>query len=330
MSGFFNADRKLIAGFGSALVDILIHESDAFLSLCGTAKGGMELVENEKIASVLAKSASTPTIVPGGSACNTIIGIACLGGKARFIGKCGNDDFGRLFQADLKENGVAPRLLTSSSPTGRVLSIITPDAQRTMLTYLGASSEVSPDEVSEADFADAAIAHLEGYLIFNQDLMLSVLKAAKRAGTRVSLDLASFTIVEQSREFLDTIVDEYVDILIANEDEARVFTGHTDEAQAIRALSERSEIAVLKLGKRGSILSIHGETISVSPAGTGDVVDTTGAGDLWAAGFLYGLVNGYPYEKCGTLGSACGYEVCRVVGASIPREVWEFIKKLTY
>ncbi len=328
MSGIIDSNRKLIAGFGSALVDILIHETDDFLSSCDAAKGGMVLVENERIQEILAKSAANPLIVPGGSACNTIIGIACLGGTGRFIGKCGEDDFGTLFQTDLKENGVAPLLLKSQSPTGRVLSIITPDAQRTMLTYLGASSETDPSEITEEFFRDAAIVHIEGYLLFNQDLMLAALNAAKQAGAYVSLDLASFTVVEQSKDFLNMIVDEFVDILIANEDEARVFTGYSDEDEAISALSKRSEIAVLKLGKKGSIISEKGNVIRIKPKGTGDAVDTTGAGDLWASGFLYGLVNGYSYENCGTLGSACGYEVCQVVGASIPKQGWERIRPL--
>jgi len=324
----FDSGRKIIVGLGSALVDILIHESDAFLESTGAAKGGMVLVDNEIIQQTLSKTSVEPHIVPGGSACNTIIGICNLGGEGRFVGKRGADEFGTLFEADLRKNQVEPLLLKSSSPTGRVLSIITPDAQRSMFTYLGASSETRPEEITSNCFSKAAIVHIEGYLLFNNELMLAALSAAKNAGAMVSLDLASFTVVEQSMDLLVKIVRDYVDILIANEDEARAFTGYTNENDAIAALSENSDIAVLKLGKRGSIISESGNLIKIEPQGTGQVVDTTGAGDLWASGFLFGLVNNYPYEKCGTLGSACGYEVCRVIGASIPDEGWARIKKL--
>ena len=159
--------------------------------------------------------------------------------------------------------------------------------------------------------------------------MLAVLNAAKQAGVRISLDLASFTVVEESKNILETIVNDFVDILIANEDEARAFTGYSDEIKALRALSEKVDIAVVKVGERGSFISQTGDVVKIEPEGDGTVaiVDTTGAGDLWASGFLFGLVNGYPLEKCGQLGSLCGYEVCQVVGANIPEEGWQRIKK---
>jgi sugar/nucleoside kinase (ribokinase family) len=144
----------------------------------------------------------------------------------------------------------------------------------------------------------------------------------------ISLDLASFTVVEQSLGLLERLVADYVDILIANEDEARAFTGESEEKPALRALSEKANIAVLKVGPRGSHIADGGEVVHIQPMGDGTALDTTGAGDLWAAGFLFGLVNGYGLEKCGRLGSACGYEVCQVIGASIPDEGWERIKKL--
>jgi sugar/nucleoside kinase (ribokinase family) len=142
------------------------------------------------------------------------------------------------------------------------------------------------------------------------------------------MDLASFTVVEQSLVLLEKLVADYVDILIANEDEARAFTGQSDEELALSALSAKANIAVLKVGPRGSHISNAGKSIHIQPMGDGTALDTTGAGDLWAAGFLFGLVNGYPLEKCGQLGSACGYEVCQVVGANIPDEGWERIRKL--
>ena len=320
---------KLIVGIGSALVDILIRESDSFLAKTGENKGGMTLVQNAAfIEGVLAKTTQKPSIVPGGSACNTILGIGRLGGKARFIGKRGEDELGTLFENALVKNGVEPHLLVSPSPTGRVLSIITPDAQRSMFTFLGASSETRPEELFAEQFAGAALVHIEGYLLFNEALILAALAAAKTAGALVSLDLASYTVVEASKSILEDLVADYVDILIANEDEARAFTGHADENKALEVLSEKTDTAVVKVGKRGSLIAHKGEKASIGIMGNGSAVDTTGAGDLWASGFLYGLVNGFSLEKAGRLGAACGYEVCQVVGAQIPDEGWERINKL--
>lgn len=323
-----NSNSKLIVGIGSALVDILAHEDEAFLAKTGAVKGGMLLVNKEFIEDTLSQTTAKPTIVPGGSACNTIVGVGKLGGDARFVGKCGKGKMGRFFKSSLEKHNVEPALFTSFSPTGRVLSIITPDAQRSMFTYLGASSETLPAELSDGCFRNAAIVHIEGYLVFNTDLILAALRTAKEAGARVSLDLASFTIVKESKKLLERMISEYVDILIANEDEALALTGYEEEMDAIAALSAKAEISILKIGNRGSIIAHGDKIIKIRPMGDGHAVDTTGAGDLWASGFLFGLVNGYSLERCGQLGSACGYEVCQVVGATIPEDGWQRIKKL--
>jgi sugar/nucleoside kinase (ribokinase family) len=320
--------RPLIVAIGSALVDILIHESDQFVAAAGVAKGGMTPVDDIVIRTLLGRTKAQRTVVPGGSACNTAIGCGRLGGPAGFVGKRGDDDMGRLFEQGLQKNNVTPHVLVSSSPTGQVLSVITPDAQRTMFTYLGAAAESAPEEITPQTFAGAALVHVEGYLLFNEELIETALKAAKAAGALVSLDLASFTVVEESREYLEQYVRDYVDILIANEDEARSFTGHTDEQRALAVLAQKADIAVLKVGARGSYIAHKGEVVRVQPMGSGVAVDTTGAGDLWAAGFLYGYVNGYPLARCGELASACGYEVCQVVGANIPDDGWQRIRKL--
>ncbi len=315
-------------GVGSALVDILAHETEDFLKQTGAAKGGMTYVSKEFIEKTLSLASQSPRMVPGGSACNTAVGVGKLGGMARFVGKCGSGEMGAFFENDLKRQNVDPSLFRSDSPTGRVLSIITPDAQRSMFTYLGASAETTPQEITPNLFTNAAIVHIEGYLLFNPDLILKVLKTAKRAGARVSLDLASFNVVEESRELLEHIVEAFVDILIANEDEARAYSGHKDETRAIRSLAQKVEIAVLKVGERGSLIACGEQIVPIQPQTGAPVMDTTGAGDLWAAGFLHGWVNGYTLERCGRLGSACGYEVCQVVGANIPEAGWQRIKKL--
>jgi sugar/nucleoside kinase (ribokinase family) len=319
--------KQRIAGLGSALVDVLVHESDDFLRRIGVEKGGMTLVDMPVLEKILSQVSTRPRVVPGGSACNTTVGIGRLGGDARFVGKRGSDDTGRFFQDALVDRGVEPLLMTSALPTGRVLSIITPDAQRTMITYLGASADTQPEEITTTCFSDCAIVHMEGYLLFNADLMTASLKAAKRAGALISLDLASFTVVEQSKIILDGIIDQYVDILIANEDEALAYTGVKNEAQALARLTRDVDIAVLKVGPRGSLIQHEDRVCHIPARGSGTAIDTTGAGDLWASGFLFGLVNGFSHEKSGQLASACGYEVCQVVGADIPAEGWMRIKK---
>lgn len=323
-----NGNGSRITGLGSALVDILVHENDAFIRRIGVEKGGMTLVDMPTLTSVLDRITTEKSVVPGGSACNTAVGVGRLGGDARFVGKRGNDDTGLFFQQALVERGVEPHLMTSDLPTGRVLSIITPDAQRTMLTYLGASADTRPEEITADCFNGSAIVHMEGYLLFNPDLMTASLEAAKAAGSLVSLDLASFTVVEQSKPILDDIIAQYVDILIANEDEALTYTGIGDERRSLERLARDVDLAVLKVGARGSWVRHASCTYRIPASGRGAVaVDTTGAGDLWASGFLYGLVSGLAHEHSGRLASACGFEVCQVVGADIPAEAWTRIRK---
>ncbi len=319
---------KRVIGIGSALVDILIKADDAFVAETGVPKGGMIYFDPPVIDRTLQAAEAAPQVVPGGAACNTVTGVARLGGDTRFLGKRGRDDFGHLFEKELARHGVDTRLVKSTTPTGRVLSLITPDSQRTMLTYLGASSEMAPEEVPPAYFQDCAVALIEGYLVYNRPLFQHAMQSAHQAGARIALDLASFTVVDENHQDLKSMVTRYVDILIANEDEARAFTGQDNEAAALRVLAEQAELAVVKLGARGSLIGSGDEIIAVPAHGEGKVVDTTGAGDLWASGFLYGLVQGLPLAQCGKLASACGYEVCRVIGASIPEEGWRRIRHM--
>ncbi len=322
------AQPKRITGIGSALVDILINESDAFLKALNKEKGGMTLEENATIENILAQTDQTPAIVPGGAACNTIVGVGKLGGDARFIGRRGDDAYGRLFEDQVNACNVESCLTLSQAPTGKVLSVVTPDAQRSMFTFLGASTEMAPKKTTSELFADTAVTMIEGYLLFNPDLMKAAVAAARKAGSRIALDLASFEVVNASKDLLDELIKESVDILIANEDEALAFTGIQDEEKALERLSRDVEYGVLKRGKEGSLISHRGEVHRIQAVKGNDPVDTTGAGDLWAAGFLFGLVNDFPIEKAGKLASACGYEVCQIMGAQIPESGWERIREL--
>jgi sugar/nucleoside kinase (ribokinase family) len=315
-----------ITGIGSALVDVLINETDEFLHKLNKEKGGMTYVTSAEQQDIISASSQIPVIVPGGAACNTILGVGNLGGTARFIGARGEDEYGDIFEDKVWECQVEPVLSYFETPTGKVLSIVTPDAQRSMFTDLGASSLLDPADVTSQMFSDTAIALVEGYLLFNRDLMMAAVKAAKAAGALVALDLASFEVVNASQDILPDLVKEYVDILIANEDEAKAYTGESDESAALEKLSVNVTYAVLKVGSRGSYIWHNNTVTRIEPVKGNDPVDTTGAGDLWAAGFLYGIANGLSIEKSGRLGSMCGYEVCQVMGAQIPEQVWEKIR----
>lgn len=315
-----------ITGIGAALVDLLISEPDQFLENLGKDKGGMTLVDAPEIRQILDLSRQVPEVVPGGAACNTIVGVGRLGGKARFIGCRGSDDHGRMFEDTLLQCRVEPVLFRAEMDTGMVLSVITPDAQRSMFTCLGASTGLVPDAVTPELFQDTAIAMIEGYLLFNPELMAACLKSAREAGALIALDLASFEVVAGARQSLGRIIYEYVDILIANEDEAREYTAMDRETRALEKMAHQVPLAVLKQGGRGSLIAHGGRVTDVKPITGEPVMDTTGAGDLWAAGFLYGLTHGLSLGDCGWLGSLLGYEVCRVVGAHIPDDRWPFIR----
>lgn len=317
---------KMVLGIGSALTDILVRASDAFLFSISDVKGGMTLVESVFLEKALSSAPQNIEIVPGGATCNAIQGIGKLGGEAFFIGKLGQDAIGEAFEKNLKKSGVTPFLARTDTPSGQVLAIITPDAQRSMFTFLGASSELNLKDIPDEPFKKAAIVLIEGYLFFNPELARSILQKAQAAGAVVAMDLASFTVVENTGELLHEEVRNYVDILIGNEDEAIAYTGASNPRDALRSMASEASLAAIKRGAEGSFISDTEKEwhIGVHPGEA--VIDTTGAGDLWASGFLYGLAQNWPIDRCGALASACGYEVCGVIGAQIPEAGWARIR----
>jgi len=237
-------EKDTIVGAGSALVDLLIEENDDFVGELVSEKGGMTLVELEKIENIIDASSSQLKTVPGGSACNTLIGIGSLGAKARMIGRCGKDDMAEIFKKGIEKAGVEGVISTSETHTGRVLSIVTPDAQRTMFTYLGAAEELRPEDIKSKYFKDASIVHLEGYLLLNMPVVNAIIKKVRDSQSKLCLDLASFQIVEARREYLDNIIKYQVDILMANEDEAKAYTGK-DKMESLEVFAEMADICVV-------------------------------------------------------------------------------------
>ncbi len=320
--------KNMVMGVGSALIDILVHADDGFLARLEAPKGGMLYVEPEFIDTVLAQTGAEPQVVPGGSACNTAVGVGMLGGRACFVGRCGQGKMGDFFVRSLQERNVLPAVARSQDATGRVLSIITPDAQRTMFTCLGAAAGLQLGDLEPCPFDEAAVVHIEGYLVFNRDFISAAMQRAKADGCLVSLDLASFNIVASERDFFDFLIDEYVDILFANEEEGRELTGLQNRDAILSAMAARAPLAILKLGAEGSLVRAGGRALRIPAQGDGKAVDTTGAGDLFAAGFLYGLLNDMTLADCGYLAAACGFEVCQVMGASIGQDRWQIIKEM--
>lgn len=320
-----------LIGVGSPIVDILARVDEGFVAGIGGAKGGMELVDSAQMADLLQKLeqyGAGVTTAPGGSAGNTAVAAANLGLRCSFVGKLGDDAAAQVYRDAFAAQGIdVLRFKQTALPNAICLSLITPDGERTMRTNLAAAMTLAPEEITAADFAEAEHVHIEGYLLFNRDLAVRVLETAREAGCSISLDLASFEVVGAARDILPQLLRDYVDIVFANEDEARAFTGLQDDFEAMLGqLAELSAVAVVKLGKEGSLIRANGQTHRIGAQRVEHPLDTTGAGDFWAAGFLYGYLNGQPLAACGSHGSRLGAEVVQVIGASLSPERWQAVR----
>ena len=314
---------KKVLGMGAALVDILANVDDAWIESQGVQKGGMNMVDWPQMEKFLA-ALKNPLRVPGGSTCNTMVGLSRLGGKAAFISKIGNDELGKLFQEHLKNNGVESKLGMSDAATGCVFSAVTPDAQRSMWTYLGASDFLANEDFVPALYDGVGLLYAEGYRAFNADCFKRSFTLARSLGVETALDFSSFGVVDACRGTFDELFAAgMIDIIIANEDEAFAYAGVKEEA-ALDVLAGKAKVAVVKIGKRGALIAKDGKVTRVQ-AGAAKAIDTTGAGDLWASGFLYGYMNGWDMERSGNLGSVVSNEVVQVMGAQIPEDGWKRI-----
>lgn len=318
---------KRILGIGNALVDIMtLLQGEYILREFKLPKGSMQLVDREKSEGIKSATAIFPrTWTSGGSAANTIHGLAMLGTDTGFIGSIGRDDTGDFFENDMKKAGVNTLLIRRNSPTGTAVALITEDSERTFATHLGAATELNADDLNPMLFEGYDILYLEGYIINNLPLIETACSIARGKNMIVALDLASYNVVEEHKDSFLRIVSEYVDILFANEQEAKAFTG-LDAEQALPALSAMAPAVILKIGAEGSWLKTVDETVKIS-AYPVKCVDTTGAGDLYAAGFLYGYANKLPLEKCGILGSFMAGKVIEIIGARMDNGKFREIKE---
>jgi len=288
-------------------------------------KGSMQLVEEEK--SSMIKSGTeflNRSLTSGGSAANTIHGLAMLGVNTGFIGSIGNDDLGVFFENDMKSAGIKTMLTRRNTVTGTAVALISPDSERTFATHLGAAVELNADDLQPDNFNGYDILYLEGYLITDFQVIETACRLARDNKMLVALDLSSYNVVEGFKDQFKEIIEKYVDILFANELEAKAFTG-LDPEKALTPLSEMVEIVILKVGSAGSWIKCREESIRIN-AFPVNCLDTTGAGDLYAAGFLYGFSMGLGLEKCGSLGSLLAGRVIETVGARMDREKFTEIK----
>jgi len=317
-----------ILGIGNALVDVMtLIDNDNILEKFALPKGSMQLVDGE--ISALIKSGTSDykrNLVSGGSAANTIHGLAMLGLTTGFIGSIGKDDTGDFFETDMKRAGVKTFLSRRNSVTGTAVAFISPGSERTFATHLGAAVELEASDLKDRYFSGYDILYIEGYLIFNKALVESACRIAKKNNMKIALDLASYNVVDEKLADFKEIIENYIDIVFANEEEAMSFTG-LSPIEALKSISMLCDIAVIKIGQEGSLVKRGEKVIKIGTIPV-QCIDTTGAGDLYASGFLYGYAKGLSLEMCGKFGSVLAGHVIEIVGARMDEHRWKKIMKI--
>jgi sugar/nucleoside kinase (ribokinase family) len=317
-----------ILGIGNALVDVMtLIDNDYILEKFSLPKGSMQLVDSEKSTMIKSDTLNFKrNLVSGGSAANTIHGLAMLSIDTGFIGSIGKDDTGDFFEKDMKKAGVTTFLTRRNSATGTAVALISPGSERTFATHLGAAVELEAKDLEDAYFRDYNILYMEGYLIINKQLVETACKIARKNNMKIAIDLASYNVVDAKLADFKEIIEKYVDIVFANEEEAKSFTGLSPN-DALNRLSLICEIAIIKVGKEGSLIKRGEEVIKIGTLPV-QCIDTTGAGDLYASGFLYGYAKGLPLESCGYFGSVLAGHVIEIVGARMEEVRWKNLMKM--
>ncbi len=312
-----------VAGIGSALLDFMVEVDDQFLKTLGLSKGGMQLIDEERsreIFSIL-KGMKIET-APGGSSANTVAGVATLGGKGAFVGRVADDEYGRIYIKKTVESGVHSLISAGDGLTGHAITFITPDSERSFATHLGAALRLSHDDVDYSAVAESSILHLEGYLFEPSNLREICYRAmdtAKKNGVQISVDLADPGLIGRIGDVFTDVINNYADIVFMNEEEAFAFTGSRDRG-ALEKIPSRCSIAIVKLGEKGSLIR-HGGGVAEIPAYKTEVVNTNGAGDMYAAGVLYGITSGKGIEVSGRIGSFAASVVVSSVGARAEKSI---------
>lgn len=311
-----------VVGMGNALVDVInILDDDGLLAEFGLPRGSMTLVDAELSAKIFeATRLNRRQITTGGSVANTIHSLSKLGVECGYIGKIGRDELGVAFRREFDEKKIKTFLIEDDIETGRVMAMVSPDSERTMATYLGAASDLKAEELSSEMFEGFSVSYIEGYLVQDHRLIETAMNLARATGSKTAIDLSSYNVVEQNLDFLKNLIKNKTDIVFANEEEARSFTGK-DPDEALDEIASMCEIAVVKLGKNGSLIKRGDEKVKVDAIKV-RAIDTTGAGDGYAAGFFYGLTKGLSLEKCGQIASLVSGKIVEVTGAKVPEYKW--------
>ena len=309
-----------VIGVGGCIMDIVVKVSQkTYKNLSGTL-GGAQVVDEATLSKMIKSVESEPQLVPGGSCANTIKGLAKTGKKIAFFSKRGDDEIGTLLEKSLKMHKVEPLLSISKQPTGHLASFVNPQGDRTFFVCPGATLDLTSKDFTNEVFKKGKIVHIEGYFLRNNDAIETCMKMAKEAGCLVSFDLGCFELVREHKEKVLNLMSKYVDILIANKFEAKELTGKSPK-DACKEIQKIVKVAIVLTGKRGCWVGSQGKLVS-STGLTANVVDTTGAGDLYTSGFLYALLERKPLEECAYIGNLFGKSVIENIGAEIPEDKW--------
>jgi sugar/nucleoside kinase (ribokinase family) len=323
----FKAMEKII-GLGNALTDIMaVLSDDSLFTRLNIPKGSTQFIERNQVPEVEKLFSTMETKkVTGGSSANTIRALAHVGVPTGYIGKVGHDETGDFYINNMKSVGIDTHFHYSELPSGIASTLISPDGERTFIDYLGAAATLTASDITPDAIKGSSYFYVEGYLVQDHEMLLHALKVAKEQHLKICMDMANFNIVAGDLDFFKQLIHDYVDIVFANEQEAQAFVQGSVE-QAIEEFGRHCDIAVVKVGSKGSYIRHEGKTVKVEPKAIDKVIDTNGAGDYFAAGFMYGLVNGCSMEQCGQLGSLFSYYVIQILGTSITDQQWKSLKE---
>jgi len=318
-------ETGIVYGIGNPLIDVIVNITYEDLETLGLHKGTMNLISEEKRMELVSfiKNRKAPSYSCGGSCPNTVITLSAMGIESILAGKIGSDEYGEIYRRQLVLLGVKDNLAVSENPTGSSIILVSPDSDRTMNTFLGANRDFSPDDIIQKDLTRADFFHFTGYMWDTDNQKAAVIKAldiAHANGVRVSFDIADMFAVGRYHDSFLELIKNHCDIVFANKEEARSMFDNYDAYECCRSMGKLCETAVVKNGKKGSYVSYRGKITEIPVQGPETAVDTTGAGDTYAAGFLYGLCRGFDIEKSGFAASMLAGQIIKQTGAQFSKE----------
>ena len=316
---------------GNAIVDIIVNVDDQFLEVNKLKKGSMNLI-NSNESEVLLGNCKVIKKISGGSSANTVVCLAALGNNVQFMGRVKNDKFGDFFSNDIKKSNTIfnPPPIDDGPSSAHSIIFITPDAQRTMCTYLGASVEFDPQDVNYNSIKNSKYLYLEGYLwdsSLAKDAFLKASKIAKESNTKIILSLSDSFCVDRHRESFLELINNYIDVVFCNESEMLSLFQKNDLQSCKESISSICELVIITLGSKGSLIINKEESKDIKPILLGKIIDTTGAGDLYAGGFIHGLINNYSLQKCGEIGSICSGHIITQLGSRSNVSLQDLLQK---